>query len=96
MPKAVKYYSDEELDQKIKEMEALKEARAKERQELLDLAKIAFMDSWIESKKDDPEFAPAMNKKITAMIESMTSRKDKKTKKALEEFLKLFPLPQKN
>ena len=45
MPKAVKYYSDEELDQKIKEMEALKEARAKERQELLDLAKITFMDS---------------------------------------------------
>ena len=96
MPKAVKYYSDEELDQKIKEMEALKEARAKERQELLDLAKIAFMDSWIESKKDDPEFAPAMNKRINAMMEKMTSRKDKKTKKALEEFLKLFPLPQKN
>ena len=88
MPKAVKYYSDEELDQKIKEMEALKEARAKERQELLDLAKIAFMDSWIESKKDDPEFAPAMNKRINAMMEKMTSRKDKKTKKALEEFLK--------
>ena len=96
MPKAVKYYSDEELDQKIKEMEALKEARAKERQKLLDLAKIAFMDSWIESKKDDPEFAPAMNKRINAMMEKMTSRKDKKTKKALEEFLKLFPLPQKN
>ena len=96
MPKAVKYYSDEELDQKIKEMEALKEARAKERQELLDLAKITFMDAWIESKKDDPEFVPAMNKKITTMIEKMTSRKDKKTKKALEEFLKLFPLPQKN
>lgn len=94
MPKAVKYYSDEELDQKIKEMEALKEARAKERQELLELAKIAFMDSWIESKKDDPEFAPAMNKRINAMMEKMTSRKDKKTKKALEEFLKLFPLPR--
>lgn len=96
MPKAVKYYSDEELDQKIKEMEALKEARAKERQELLDLAKITFIDTWIESKKDDPDFAPAMNKRINGMIEKMTSRKDKKIKKALEEFLKLFPLPQKN
>lgn len=95
MPKAVKYYSDEELDQKIKEMEALKEARAKERQELLDLAKIAFMDSWIESKKDDPEFVPAMNKWLKGMIEKMTSRKDKKTKKALEEFLKLFPIEPK-
>ena len=92
MPKAIKYYSDEELDQKLKELEDLKTQREKERQELLDLAKITFMDSWIESKKDDPDFAPAMNKRINNMIENLTSRKDKKTKKALEEFLKLFPL----
>jgi hypothetical protein len=33
-----------------------------------------------------------MNQRIVKMIEGLTSRKDKETKKALEEFLKLFRL----
>lgn len=33
-----------------------------------------------------------MNQRIVKMIEGLTSRKDKETKKALEEFLKLFPI----
>ena len=87
MPKAIKYYSDEELEQKLKELENLKAQREKEKKELLDRAKIAYMD-----KKNDSQFNQAMNQRIVKMIEGLTSRKDKETKKALEEFLKLFPI----
>ena len=41
MPKEIKYYSDEELEQKLKEIENLKAQREKEKKELLDRAKIA-------------------------------------------------------
>ena len=92
MPKAIKYYSDEELDKKIKELNDLKSQREKERQELLDLAKITVMNSIIDSNKNDATFAQNMNKLINSMLEKLTSRKDKKIKKALEEFLKLFPI----
>ena len=92
MPKAIKYYSDEELDKKIKELNDLKFQRGKERQELLDLAKITVMNSIIDSNKNDATFAQNMNKMINSMLEKLTSRKDKKIKKALEEFLKLFPI----
>lgn len=92
MPKAIKYYSDEELDRKIKELNDLKSQREKERQELLDLAKITVMNSIIDSNKNDATFAQNMNKMINSMLEKLTSRKDKKIKKALEEFLKLFPI----
>ena len=92
MPKAIKYYSDEELDKKIKELNDLKSPREKERQELLDLAKITVMNSIIDSNKNDATFAQNMNKMINSMLEKLTSRKDKKIKKALEEFLKLFPI----
>ena len=92
MPKAIKYYSDEELDKKIKELNDLKSQREKERQELLDLAKITVMNSIIDSNKNDATFAQNMNKMINSMLEKLTSRKDKKIKKALEEFLKLFPI----
>ena len=47
MPKAIKYYSDEELEQKLKELENLKAQREKEKKELLDRAKIAYMDKLI-------------------------------------------------
>lgn len=90
MSKALKYYTDEELDAKIKEMEELKERRSKERQKLLDEAKIAYMDHLIESRKDDPKFNSQMNARIREMISCLTSRKDAGKKKALEEFLKLF------
>ena len=92
MPKAIKYYSDEELDKKIKELNDLKSQREKERQELLDLAKITVMNSIIDSNKNDATFAQNMNNMINSMLEKLTSRKDKKIKKALEEFLKLFPI----
>ena len=92
MPKAIKYYSDEELDKKIKELNDLKSQREKERQELLDLAKITVMNSIIDSNKNDATIAQNMNKMINSMLEKLTSRKDKKIKKALEEFLKLFPI----
>ena len=92
MPKAIKYYSDEELDKKIKELNDLKSQREKERQELLDLAKITVMNSIIDSNKNDATFAQNMNKMINSMLEKLTSRKDKKIKKALEEFLQLFPI----
>ena len=92
MPKAIKYYTDEELDKKIKELNDLKSQREKERQELLDLAKITVMNSIIDSNKNDATFAQNMNKMINSMLEKLTSRKDKKIKKALEEFLKLFPI----
>ena len=90
MPKAIKYYSDEELEQKLKELENLKAQREKEKKELLDRAKIAYMDKLIADKKNDSQFNQAMNQRIVKMIEGLTSRKDKETKKALEEFLKLF------
>lgn len=51
MPKAIKYYSDEELEQKLKELENLKAQREKEKKELLDRAKIAYMDSSSLIKK---------------------------------------------
>ena len=88
MPKAIKYYSDEELEQKLKELENLKAQREKEKKELLDRAKIAYMDKLIADKKNDSQFNQAMNQRIVKMIEGLTSRKDKETKKALEEFLK--------
>lgn len=92
MPKAIKYYSDEELEQKLKELENLKAQREKEKKELLDRAKIAYMDKLIADKKNDPQFNQAMNQRIVKMLEGLTSRKDKETKKALEEFLKLFQI----
>ena len=92
MPKAIKYYSDEELEQKLKELENLKAQREKEKKELLDRAKIAYMDKLIADKKNDSQFNQAMNQRIVKMIEGLTSRKDKETKKVLEEFLKLFPI----
>lgn len=92
MPKAIKYYSDEELEQKLKELENLKAQREKEKKELLDRAKIAYMDKLIADKKNDSQFNQAMNQRIVKMIEGLTSRKDKETKKALEEFLKLLPI----
>ena len=92
MPKAIKYYSDEELEQKLKELENLKAQREKEKKELLDRAKIAYMDKLIADKKNDSQFNQAMNQRIVKMIEGLTSRKDKETKKALEEFKKLFPI----
>lgn len=92
MPKAIKYYSDEELEQKLKELENLKAQREKEKKELLDRAKIAYMDKLIADKKNDSQFNQAMNQRIVKMIEGLTSRKDKETKKALEEFLKLFQI----
>ena len=88
----IKYYSDEELEQKLKELENLKAQREKEKKELLDRAKIAYMDKLIADKKNDSQFNQAMNQRIVKMIEGLTSRKDKETKKALEEFLKLFPI----
>lgn len=92
MPKAIKYYSDEELEQKLKELENLKAQREKEKKELLDRAKIAYMDKLIADKKNDSQFNQAMNQRIVKMLEGLTSRKDKETKKALEEFLKLFQI----
>ena len=92
MPKAIKYYSDEELEQKLKELENLKAQKKKKKKELLDRAKIAYMDKLIADKKNDSQFNQAMNQRIVKMIEGLTSRKDKETKKALEEFLKLFPI----
>ena len=56
MPKAIKYYSDEELEQKLKELENLKAQREKEKKELLDRAKIAYMDKLIADKKNDSQF----------------------------------------
>ena len=50
------------------------------------------MDKLIADKKNDSQFNQAMNQRIVKMIEGLTSRKDKETKKALEEFLKLFPI----
>ena len=82
MPKAIKYYSDEELEQKLKELENLKAQREKEKKELLDRAKIAYMDKLIADKKNDSQFNQAMNQRIVKMIEGLTSRKDKETKKA--------------
>ena len=81
MPKAIKYYSDEELEQKLKELENLKAQREKEKKELLDRAKIAYMDKLIADKKNDSQFNQAMNQRIVKMIEGLTSRKDKETKK---------------
>ena len=79
MPKAIKYYSDEELEQKLKELENLKAQREKEKKELLDRAKIAYMDKLIADKKNDSQFNQAMNQRIVKMIEGLTSRKDKET-----------------
>lgn len=91
MPKAIKYYSDEELEQKLKELENLKAQREKEKKELLDRAKIAYMDKLIADKKNDSQFNQAMNQRIVKMIEGLTSRKDKETKKSLRRISKAFP-----
>ena len=94
MPKAIKYYSDEELEQKLKELENLKAQREKEKKELLDRAKIAYMDKLGDVGKQllKDGFHAVADARIVKMIEGLTSRKDKETKKALEEFLKLFPI----
>lgn len=89
MPKATKYYTDEELDKKIEEMEAIKAERAKAREEKLNMAKIAYMDHLLEAIKDNNEKKLQLKNKIQSLKEKLSPRKEKKLIAAFDELLRI-------
>lgn len=90
MPRASKYYTDEQLAAKIQELEAKRAELAAVKKEKLDMAKIAYMDRLIQCRKDDPKFQESIKINVEKMISELSPRKDKKLIDALKEFALLF------
>jgi type I site-specific restriction-modification system R (restriction) subunit len=88
MPKAIKYYTDEEIDKKIQEIEAIKAERSKIREEKLNMAKIAYMDSLLKIAEEKPDVKEGIQKRINNLIQVLNPRKDKKIIEAYNELLK--------
>lgn len=88
MPKAAKYYSEEELDKKIEELQALKAKKEKDRIEKLNLAKIAYVDSLFDLLKERPENKQGMKKRCEQIKTKLSPRKDKKIIEGLNELIK--------
>lgn len=96
MPKATKYYTEEELDNKIKQLEALKAKKVKEREERLNMTKIAYMNSLLEDAKIKPEFKNGMTKRINDLIQKTNPRKEKKLIAAYKELLSCLQAENKD
>ena len=88
MPKAVKYYSEEELDKKIEELQALKAKKEKEKIEKLNLAKIAYVDSLLILLKEKPDIKAGMKNRCEIIKSQLNPRKNKKLIDGLNELIK--------
>lgn len=88
MPKAAKYYSEEELDKKIEELQALKTKKEKDRIEKLNLAKIAYVDSLLVLIKEKPENKQGMKNRCEKIKSQLSPRKNKKLIEGLNELIK--------
>lgn len=88
MPKATKYYSEEELDKKIEELQALKAEKEQVRIEKLNLAKIAYMNSLLDLLKESPENKQGMKIRCEKIKTQLSPRKNKKIIEGLNELIK--------
>ena len=88
MPKAAKYYTDEELDKKIKELQALKEQKEKARIEKINLAKIAYVNNLFHLLQRRPENKIPMIKRCEEIKSQLSPRKDKKLIEGFNELIK--------